>query len=164
MTRRWITLAILLIVGAIVFRLVTRRDPPAESLPRGEGTAYELKLTRFSEGEGLTCPPFRLAIAFDREPDLPRSVIEAQQGDDIVVVQTPSTLYVFYSELALTGFDGWIADGRDAQLVLCNVNRSPCERELQKLTESGGTIQRICLSGGKWWKQPDASPDAITEP
>lgn len=150
MVRRWIALVIFIVVGAIAVRVMTYPDPPAENLPRSRGTAYQLIITRFSKGEGLTCPPFRLDMAFDRQPDLTRNVLQAEQGDNILVAQTPSTLYVFYSELVLNNFGGWIADTRDAQPLLCNLNMPVCAREMQRLAQAGTPMQRICGTNGKW--------------
>jgi len=150
MPRRLIILAILIVVGLLVIRVLTRSDPPAASLFRGKGTAYQLTVTRFSQAEGLVCPPFRLDVVFDEKPGLTRTVLLAEQGDNISVAQTPSTLYVFYSDLVLDSFGGWIIDPTDAKPLLCDVNIPVCAREMRRLAETGTQIQRICGSENKW--------------
>lgn len=150
MTRRVILIGMLIAVGAIGLRIATNSDPPAERLPRGVDTAYELSITRFSHGEGLTCPPFRLDMKFDRDPDLVRTVFTAEQGEDIQVVQTPTTVFVFYKSLVLHDFGGWVEDGRDAKPLLCNSDIPVCAAEMRRLAAARLQGHRICEPEKRW--------------
>lgn len=134
----------LAVVVAVVLRVLTRPDPPEHRVPIAAGASYRLSLTRFSQGEGLVCPPFRLDVYYDTQPDLRRQVLLAEQSDDVVIAQTPSVIYVFYNELVLDGFGGWIADTRDAKPLLCDINVPACSNELKRLANSGARMQRVC--------------------
>lgn len=117
---------------------------------RTKASAYQVTLTRFFDGDGLICQPFRLEITYDQHPDLPKRVLFAEQADDVVVAQTPATLYVFYNELVLTGFGGWISDPRDAKPFLCDINVPLCASEMTKLEAEGVRMHRVCGSSGRW--------------
>lgn len=150
MTRRWIVLGMSVVVALIIFRVLTVSDPPGDNLERVEGAAYQLTLTRYFDGEGLNCQPFQLDVTFDWQPNLKKIVIFAEQADDVVIAQTPTTIYVFYNELVLTGFGGWITSPRDAKPLLCDINLPPCAKERRNLADEGILMQRVCGPSGRW--------------
>jgi hypothetical protein len=144
MPRPWITTALLFVVAAVATGGMTHSDPPGEKLQRAKGARYELTITRFSEGEGLTCPPFRLGARFDSQADLEFQLLSSEQSDDITLAQTHSNIYIFYNELALDGFASFRYDSRDAKLVLCDINVPICANEMKRLAKEGVQMRRVC--------------------
>ena len=126
-------------------------DQLGEKLKRTGTAAYQVTLTRFNDGDGLVCQPFRVEITYDQQPDLPRQVLLAEQADDVVIAQTPSTLYVFYNELVLTSFFSSISDPKDAKPFLCDINIPLCVNEMAKLKAEGVRMHRVC--GTRWLPQ-----------
>ena len=144
MGSRWISIALLLLVTVIAIKALTQPDPAGERLQRAKGAAYQLTITRFSQGEGLVCPPFRLDVRFDNQPDLPLRVLFSEQSDDVTLAQTPSALYIFYNDMILNGFNGSRFGTRDAKPVLCDLNVPICVSEMKRLVSSGTPMQRVC--------------------
>jgi len=144
MRGRWIIIALLFLVAIIAIKVFTHSDPAGERLQRAKGTAYQLIITRFSQGEGLVCPPFRLDVRFDSHPDLHPRVLFSEQSDDVMLAQTPSAFYIFYNDMILNGFNGTPSDTGDAKPVLCDLNVPICANEMKRLASSGTAMQRVC--------------------
>lgn len=144
MGRRWIIVVVLAVVAALTFRVLTYPDPPAQNVPRVSGVPYKLTITRFSQEEGLVCPPFRLNVYHDSQSDFERNILFAEQADDVVIAQTPSVIYVFYNELVLHDFGGWVSNPRDSKPLLCDINVPACASEMKKLVDGGTKFYRIC--------------------
>lgn len=142
--RRISTFAFLAIFVAMFVAVLLLSDPPATLLPRVYGAAYKVSLTKYSDGEGLVCQPFKLDITYDRQPDFRRHLLVAEQADDIIVAQTPTVMYVFYHDLALTDFAGFSYDSRDAKPLLCDVDIPVCAAEKDRLAKAGAKMHRIC--------------------
>ncbi|HEY6816915.1 MAG TPA: hypothetical protein VI168_15370 [Croceibacterium sp.] len=135
---------------SLLANIAFRADQPAIDLPRATGAAYRTSIRRYFDGEGLVCQPFQLNITFDRQPGLERKILSANQSDDVVIVQTPSVIYVFYNELVLTGFGAWVSDTRDPRPLLCDINIPSCVSEKQRLIDAGARVLRICGTAQRW--------------
>ena len=83
-------------------------------------------------------------ITYDRQPDFQRHLLFSEQADDVTVAQTPTVLYVFYHDLALTDFDAFTYDNRDAKPLLCDIDIPFCAAEKKRLVEAGTKMLRVC--------------------
>jgi len=143
MRRRYLLVLVILgVTSAMVVGVMRRTDPPAVNLARAQGAAYQVSVTRYFDGEGLVCQPFKIEISSGEDPAFKRLMLFAEQADDIVVAQTPSVFYVFYNKLSLTSFSA--SDLAREKSLLCDINLPLCAAEYTRLTAAGTKMLRLC--------------------
>lgn len=129
-------------------------EPEAVQLPDNLGLPYRVFVTTYHDGDSAW-QPFKLEITTDSWPEERRYILAAEQCENVGIVQTLNVLYVFYDELALTGFGSSTFYADELRTLICDLHVSACSSIRDRLQQGGEKLSKICPSRN-WDGTPDS--------
>jgi hypothetical protein len=136
---------VILTISALGFVAGCAEQPVPTPLSKAADAPYRTLVTKYHD-EDSPWQPFKLEIATESRPSELEHVLFAEQCENVGVIQTPRTIYIFYDELVLREFGSFTYQPDEPRPLLCDLKASLCAEKRDALIRDGAKLSKVCPS------------------